>query len=138
LTITFGCKTTTKPPSLTLNKLIKDTSIRRIIIDTTDKFITRVVDIGGDSGVGGRYEFYKNGHLKNYNFIYKTIHDTSEEFVRRFHDSLIFFASYGEAYDSLGHLDSVYKTPLVYKIINNRKISDTIDFVFYFFSMDKQ
>jgi hypothetical protein len=138
LTITFSCKTTTKPPSLTLDKLIQDTSTKKIIIDTADKYITRVVDVGGDTNVGGHYEFYKNGRLKNYNFIYKTTYDTSKKFIQRFHDSLVFFASYGEAYDSLGHLDSVYKTPLVYKIVNNRKINDTIDFVFYFFAMDKQ
>jgi len=138
LTITFSCKTTTNPPSLTLDKLIQDTSTKKIIIDTADKYITRVLDVGGDTNVGGHYEFYKNGRLKNYNFIYKTTYDTSKEFIQRFHDSLVFFASYGESYDSLGHLDSVYKTPLVYKIVNNRKINDTVDFVFYFFAMDKQ
>jgi hypothetical protein len=47
-------------PSLTFDKLIKDTSAK-IYIDTTDKYVNQVWDIGTDSIVGGWYQFYKNG-----------------------------------------------------------------------------
>ena len=75
-------------------------------------------------------------HLKSYDFTIKRSVDTSVSFIKQYGDSIILISSYGEAYDSLGRLDSVYKLPLVYKLIRNRK--DSTDFVFYFFSLDKE
>ncbi len=93
-------------PSLTFDKLIKDTSAK-IFIDT------RVEDIGSDSTVGGYYQFYKNGRLKRYDFILKATVDTSAIFIQQYGDSIISASSYGEIYDTSGKLDSTYGRPLV-------------------------
>jgi hypothetical protein len=63
--------------------------------------------------------------------------DSSTSYMKQHSDSIGNVSSYGEAYDSLGTLDSIYRIPLVYKLVDNRR-KDSIGFVFYFFSLDKE
>jgi hypothetical protein len=134
--VCFGCKSKTRVSSLTLDKILNDTSARIILTDTSNG-LTQLRDVGTDTVVGGYYEFYKNGKLKSYDFFFDRKEDTSQEFMKKYGDSIISLSAYGEYYDTTGKLKSVKYNPFVYSLIRIKK-NCIVNFKLYFFSLDKE
>ena len=89
---------------MTLGKLLNDPSAKILLTDTSNGYTSQLRDLGTDTIVGGFYEFYPNGKLKNYEFFYNRKEDTSQAFMKKYGDSIISYSAYGESYDSLGNL----------------------------------
>jgi hypothetical protein len=123
--------------SLTLDKLLNDPSVKILLTDTSNGYTSQLRDLGTDTIVGGFYEFYPNGRLKNYEFFYDRKEDTSRAFMKQFGDSIISYSAYGEYYDSLGNLERIKYNPLVYSLIRIKK-DCIVNFTLYFFSLDKE
>ena len=137
MTVCFSCKTKTKVSSLTLGKLLNDPLAKILLTDTSNGYTSRLRDLGTDTIVGGFYEFYPNGKLKNYEFFYNRKEDTSQAFMKKYGDSIISYSAYGESYDSLGNLERVKFNPFVHSLTLIKK-NCIVNFTLYFFSLDKE
>ncbi|HTN17147.1 MAG TPA: hypothetical protein VL092_05670 [Chitinophagaceae bacterium] len=123
--------------SLTLEKLLNDPSAKILLTDTSKGYISELRDLGTDTIVGGFYEFYPNGKLKNYEFFYDRKEDSSAAFIKQYGDSIISFSAYGEYFDSTGKLERVQYNPFVYSLIRIKK-DCIVNFKLYFFALDKE
>jgi hypothetical protein len=115
-----ACLTKSKNCTITIDELLKDSSVRVFQIKgSSGEMISEFRDKGKDSLIAGYYSFYGNGHLRYYKFF-----STLNDYV------------YNEEYNDIGNLIKKEGNPLVHKCIK-RVSQDSISIDIYFFSMNK-
>jgi hypothetical protein len=103
-----------------VEEVLKDNVAKVLVTKSSTGTVQRLADVGIDSTIGGKYDFYDNGQLKYY-FFFRT------------RDGLGY--GYKEKYDSIGGLIETEGSP---KVLTNIKAGgDSFNIKWHVFTLNK-